>query len=89
MAVPHAARVWILALLVVTAAHVGAKKPKREPMRKSEFARKKIDFRKLEEDYGIHEEPPNVLGLGNSDIAAKLSYGFMDNVCEDMECAER
>ena len=27
--------------------------------------------------------------MGNSDMAAKLSYGFMDNVCEDMECAER
>ena len=87
MVVLNCASIRVLVLLV-SVLRTGAKKSKREPLRKSEFARKNIDFKKLEEDYGVHEEPPNTLGLGNSDIAAKLSYAFMENVCEDMKCAE-
>eukprot|EP01047_Picozoa_sp_COSAG01_P016973 COSAG01_NODE_886_length_12921_cov_115.252652_5_plen_211_part_00 len=56
--------------------------------RKSEFARKKLDYRKLEEAYGVHEEPPNTLG-SSGELEKKMSYGYMDNVCSDKECAER
>jgi hypothetical protein len=48
-------------------------------MRKSQFARKNIDWDQLEKDYGVDEEPTNVLGLGNGDVALKLVS--MDTLC--------
>ena len=56
--------------------------------RKSEFARKDIDFRKLEEDYGVDEPPPPPIWGHSQHIDDQLSYAFLDAVCSDENCAQ-
>ena len=57
--------------------------------RQSEFARKKIDWHKLEEEYGVDEPPPPPIWGHSKDIGNQLSHAFLDEVCSDANCAKR